>query len=197
MGSRLATIAFCADPEQNGVGMMLRAFFAATIVFWPVAAMAQSCALMPQLADTPLCQTLDSLPQSTPPEPTRSLNVTLSITSDGSATPTIYGHTNLPDGTELEVSLAEADGAMAVSSDAVVAKGGFQAGPFSDRGRELNSGAYSVEITSGDAELQPEAIQAVIGTDGGNMRGSAVVPDPFQPGHRVIDTTFQIAVAVP
>lgn len=126
---------------------------------------------MPQLADTPLCQTLDSIPQPTPPEPAQSLNVVLSITSDGSTTPTVYGHTNLPDGTELEVSLAQAAGTMAGQSDAVVAKAAFQAGPFSDGGRELNSGAYSVEVTSGDAELQPEAIQAVIGTDGGNMRG--------------------------
>ncbi|WP_298281148.1 hypothetical protein [Acidocella sp.] len=174
--------------SANYAYLIVFTFFALT----PRFGRAQDCNTDPILANTPLCEAIEANAAPTTPQPKQSLNVNLFLSDDGSPTPTISGKTNLPDGTELDITLSF-DGTPVGEDSAIVTKGAFKVGPFSDQGRELNSGTYSVEVTSGAAELQPASVQAIIGSDGGSMRGPAVIPNPLEEG-RVIDETFQITI---
>lgn len=90
------------------------------------------------------------------------LNVTLSAKSNGSATPTILGKTNLPDGTNLMFSLENKGIAYHAQTHAVVSGGKFEAGPFSLRGSGLSKGTYTLEVSMSVARVQSTTAQKVI-----------------------------------
>jgi hypothetical protein len=98
------------------------------------------------------------------------------------AWPAIAGTTNLPDGTELQISLetpvlACRPNYRSRESKSVVKNGQFMAGPF-----DLDPGVYTLKIATNLAELQPPEVRAIIGAHGEYLRGRYVKPE-LMPGY--------------
>lgn len=89
--------------------------------------------------------------------------------------PVVVGETNLPDGTEILVSV-EAARDFSGQADAVVKAGRFAAGPFGPEGG-LTDGSYVADATMSIATLQPEAVKKVIGAEGERLKGKLVQRD--------------------
>lgn len=100
--------------------------------------------------------------------------VTMNTTAEGGDMPIIIGQTNLPDGTELIVSLSRRASSYGAQDKTSVRNGSFRAGPFSQHGGALNPGIYDVEVTAGVAWVQPKSVQAIIGKNGEKLDGPLV-----------------------
>jgi hypothetical protein len=99
--------------------------------------------------------------------------------------PVVHGATNLPDGSELIVSLSRPESGYTADSKVTVQDGSFTTERFSAGGEPLNSGIYTIEISMSLAALQPEQVQAVIGDHGQKMTGKFVTTSPV--GEPVFD----------
>ena len=87
----------------------------------------------------------------------------------------ILGHTRLPDGFQLTISLRIPNGMYIGQSHAEVRNGHFKAGPFSQNGTDYPVGlTYVVEVSSPAAMFQPDSVKAVIGAYGQNLAGPFV-----------------------
>lgn len=84
--------------------------------------------------------------------------------------PILFGYTNLPDGTELMLSISSGDRYTA-QDDATVSGGCFVSGSFSDHGGGLSAGTYKASVLMPIPAVQPESVQAVIGENGENLHG--------------------------
>jgi hypothetical protein len=102
------------------------------------------------------------------------LNVTMSAKAEGGDRPTIVGKTNLPNGTELLVEMARSATGYTGQTKVVVQNGIFRAGPFSQGGQGLNSGAYALEILMPIPTMQSDDVVKVIGKQGKNLNGPLV-----------------------
>lgn len=103
--------------------------------------------------------------------------VTMSAKFDGEDKPLVIGATNLPEGTELMVTVQRTEsGYMAQGKTRVVNGGTFRAGPFSQKGAPLNPGTYAVSVSSTIASLQPSSVRSVMGQGGSNLEGPLVKP---------------------
>lgn len=120
------------------------------------------------------------------------LNVTMSVTSDGSDTPTIIGATNLPDGIELMATIGREASSYFAQGKGIVKKGKFFMGPFSKGETGLEPGQYVIEISMPVAGLQPPNTWPIIGNDGENLNGPLVIKSVI--GGRVVEykSTFKI-----
>lgn len=91
----------------------------------------------------------------------------------------VNGKTNLPEGTQLMVSIKDAptDGQTGTGqSKCVVGKGGtFRAGPFG-KGRRNGpfAGRFIADVTVPHAFTQTPEVQAIIGSNGQNLRGPLI-----------------------
>lgn len=116
-------------------------------------------------------------PESEPePEPAKAepIEVTFNIEVTGEeGKPVFVIETNLPDGTELDLSLLWDDLFNYEDQTAVVKDGKAQSEPFTDDGEPL-SGYSAFGITMFPAN-QPESVQAVVGEQGEHLTGSMVV----------------------
>lgn len=96
--------------------------------------------------------------------------VVLTAKVDGGDRPVVVGSTNLPDGTELMVTVARKEIGYMAQDKARVSEGKFQAGPFSRRGAGLSPGNYNLEVLTPYAAVQPAAVRAVMGNKGVALR---------------------------
>jgi hypothetical protein len=102
------------------------------------------------------------------------LNVTMSTKIEGGDKPIVIGKTNLPDGTDLMVSIERNKSAYGGQSKVKVARGEFRAGPFTQKGSAFNPGKYTLKITVPFAPTQPSSVQSLIGDHGQKLQGSLV-----------------------
>lgn len=102
------------------------------------------------------------------------LNVTMSTKIQGGDKPIVLGKTNLPDGTDLMVSIERNKNAYGGQSKVKVSRGEFRVGPFSQKGSAFNPGTYTLKITVPFAPTQPASVQSVIGDHGQKLQGSLV-----------------------
>lgn len=116
--------------------------------------------------------------------PALAFRVTMSAKTEGGDKPTVIGVTNLPDGTELMVTVKRGESGYMAQAKARVSNNGFRAGPFSQQGAPLNPGTYIIEISTPIAAVQPPAVRSVIGQDGSNLEGPLVQASTF--GGKVI-----------
>lgn len=111
--------------------------------------------------------------------PAVAIEPTMDIFIENPLQPIFHGATNLPDGSELMLTLSRPEsGYMAQAKMSVVA-GHFTTEQFSTGQHPLNPGRYKVEVSMSMAELQPKQVQAVIGDQGQRMTGKLVTPSPF------------------
>jgi TPR repeat protein len=143
--------------------------------------------------------------------------VAIEASVSGGARPIITGTTNLPDGTQLVMWLAQpwlpdakerlAAGRTACGNDScaplqtysklpngvgngvVVQNGHFTDGPFTYEGSPLRPGNYVLEILVYSSILQPEDVRSVIGQHGENMAGRLVNGCCF--GHHMTPAEIQ------
>jgi len=84
---------------------------------------------------------------------------------------TVGGTTNLPDGTELLVSLVDSEGIYRPDGKVIVSKGTFRTGPISP---PLNK-ECTLNIISNIAIYQPAKVRSIIGDCGEMLAGNLVV----------------------
>lgn len=89
----------------------------------------------------------------------------------------IVGETDLPSGMELMLGLRRPEIDYWAQDKIVVNNGGFRSEGFSDRGRPLPAAIYEVQVTSPLPRLQPSSVRYVIGEQGQNLSGPAVVQE--------------------
>ncbi len=90
----------------------------------------------------------------------------------------IEGTTNLPDGTELLVSLSN-DSDFRAQANTTVHNSSFKTEQFSNKGEALESGSYNVDVTMPIASVQSEDVQKIIGASSENLKGDLVKDDDF------------------
>lgn len=127
----------------------------------------------------PKAPPIASEPAAPPPDvPALSKGVVLRVEkvtfAQGSRSPVVHGVTNLPDGTELSVSIQSKAGGFPASDDAVVRDRRFFAGPFYPS-EGLPDGVYTVEFLMPVPSTQSKAVQQVIGAEGEHLKGKLVV----------------------
>lgn len=88
--------------------------------------------------------------------------------------PIIYGTTNLPDSTELIVTIYRTESKYMAQDKVVVRNGQFRTVQFSQKSEPLNPGSYSIAISMSLAELQSPEVRKVVGAKGEKMIGALV-----------------------
>lgn len=103
------------------------------------------------------------------------LEPSMSVTTDKSPRPIVFGSTNLPNGTQLTVSLVKQHGGYAGESKVTVVGGHFATEQFTDNDQPLPPGEYFADVQMVLPGLQSDEVQAVVGKLGQNMSGPLVV----------------------
>ncbi|WP_342477803.1 hypothetical protein NYE24_00670 [Paenibacillus sp. FSL H7-0350] len=122
------------------------------------------------------------------------IDVKLDISTDISPenTVTVSGKTNLPSGMELMLALKNTSNNYSAQEKTIVLNGSFTSSSFSDNGNGLKKGAYSLEVTSPTANVQPYHVKELIGENGVNLEGNIVISDPTW-GSTIL-TTKEVAI---
>jgi hypothetical protein len=108
--------------------------------------------------------------------PAEAIEVTMDIFIENPLQPIFHGATNLPDGSELMLTLSRPETLYMAQAKMSVVGGHFTTERFSAEQHSLNAGRYKIEISMSTAQLQPEQVQAVIGDQGQRMTGKFVIP---------------------
>ncbi|WP_146215714.1 hypothetical protein [Pseudomonas sp. RW405] len=104
-------------------------------------------------------------------KPALALEVKMDVHASGGSYPVISGLTNLPDGTELSITLV-VPGEYLGQGKAIVENGRFASEAFSNNGKPLPSGVANLEVNS--VLASSEKVRAVIGEHGEKMTGPHV-----------------------
>jgi hypothetical protein len=99
------------------------------------------------------------------------MQVELTTAVEGELQPTIKGTCNLPDAMKLILRVTRKESGFQFEAPVEVQSGHFQVGPLLQSTGDLNAGLYHVEIMSLPPSDQPEAVRAVIGQTGQELRG--------------------------
>lgn len=100
--------------------------------------------------------------------------LTFTIETNGTRRPRIAGDTNLPNGTDLMISIDSGTTRYNASSKAVVQSGHFQSETFSKDNSDLEAEQYTAEVSIPVALFQSPPVRAVIGEKGEHLKGSLV-----------------------
>lgn len=132
--------------------------------------------------------------------PSETFKVWLEADVSGSSRPIVFGRTNLPPGTKLQVSLKPAYPGCTPNCayawpDTTVHDGKFEMGPFAGK-----PGSYTIIVSTFTNSFSATDVQALLGKRGENMTGDAVRVGPMQdpilliPGERGIYYTKDVVV---
>lgn len=124
--------------------------------------------------------------------PVWALDVTIVTKVEGEAKPVVIGKTSLPDGMELMVTIDRKESSYSGQGKAQVSNGEFRVGPFSQNGAPLNTGTYTIEISSPLSTFQPAHVQAIIGKNGEKLKGRIIKKSKY--GGSVVEykTKFRV-----
>lgn len=111
-------------------------------------------------------------PSPTPTPPTFTVKLIATVDTTGNK-PIVRVETNLPDGFELSFDISRFyDGGFYLAQDKnSVQNGTCESVAFSDKGKPLSPGNYTLEITSPAPRYQPKNVIDVIGDKGQAMDG--------------------------
>lgn len=98
----------------------------------------------------------------------------------------VEGHTNLPDGTELMLSVQR--GPVLGGAKEFVQNGAFQDNIYPNDGKPIPSGTYRVEVSTPLGDIQPAGIKEQLGSNYEAITGPLLVKDEVS-GGRIIDYT--------
>ena len=111
--------------------------------------------------------------------PVIAIEPTMNVFVEGPLRPIFHGSTNLPDASELILTLSRTESGYRAQSKVTVRAGHFATERFSSAGKPLNPGLYRIEVSMSVAAFQPKDVQAVIGDRGQAMTGRLVSVAPF------------------
>lgn len=106
------------------------------------------------------------------------------LKTDGSNRPTVFGETNLPEETELSVTV-RVPGQYGGMANATVHNHRFKAGPFTVNGGPLPPGEAIIDAQTPLPQGQPDSVRQVIGEYGENLRGPLVYTIPGLSGRMI------------
>jgi len=87
----------------------------------------------------------------------------------------VSGETNLPDSTELMISIESKSSRRYKAQDKAKVSGyRFSAGPFSMGNGPLPDGVYKIEVLMPVSDAQPESVKTIIGQNGKKLKGKLV-----------------------
>lgn len=89
----------------------------------------------------------------------------------------LLGVTNLPDGTELMLSVSRAS--VSASQKVSVSGGRFTQDLYPNDGKPIPPGAYEVEVMTPLGDLQPDPVKVQLGSDYEALTGPLLVKDEF------------------
>lgn len=113
------------------------------------------------------------------------INVTLLVKAEGDARPVIFGTTNLPDDVELMITIARKESQYMAQDKVKVKDGAFRSAEFTQKGKSLNPGRYTIEVTMPNAAFQPPNTWPTIGNEGGKLDGPLVKKSPY--GGKIVE----------
>lgn len=103
----------------------------------------------------------------------------------------VAGETNLPDGTELLISLSNESVGFTAQDKAIVSNGKFLAGPLGPKSG-LAAANYVVEVMMPVPSAQPESVQAIVGNEGQYLTGPLVKDSSW--GGKTVEYSFPYTV---
>jgi len=92
----------------------------------------------------------------------------------GDKKPIIIGYTNLPEGTDIMVSVSRKKIGYFGDTKTTVKDGRFQTKHFDASNMALPSGEYKIEISTPLPDFEPESVREIIGKKGENLKGKWV-----------------------
>jgi hypothetical protein len=104
----------------------------------------------------------------------KALEVAIAVSVEGQGMPTIVGVTNLPDDSELLLTLSRRQANYSGQTKATVVRGIFSAGPFGAHGSLLPPGDYEIEVVFPLAFTQPSSVRQVVGQNNEKLKGRLV-----------------------
>jgi len=110
--------------------------------------------------------------------PTLALEARMKVEIDRPARPLVVGETNLPDGTEMLITIRRSDRRMMGQGKATVIRGRFQAGRFSLQGADYLAGAYTVEAYAPATQEDPR-VKRALGAGNEKLSGPLVKDDGY------------------
>ena len=113
------------------------------------------------------------------PSIAHSIEAEIRLRTDGSQTPSVIGFTNLPDETQLLVSLRRKAANYNAQQNVTVQAGQFITDRFSDDGKALPPGDYALEVSMASAGFQSANVQKLIGVNGERLSGPLVEDTKF------------------
>jgi hypothetical protein len=105
----------------------------------------------------------------------------------------IEGETNLPDGTELMLSVQR--GPVVGGDKVAVVDGRFSADIFPKEGKPIPTGPYEVEVSTPLGDLQPGPVKAMLGSNYEALTGPLLVKSMF--GGRIIEYVTKVEFGGP
>lgn len=102
------------------------------------------------------------------------LEPTITVNVETPRRPVVNGQTNLPDDTELMISVRRKESNYWAEDKVKVAGGKFRSQKFSQKGGDLNPGKYSVEVLMPLPGVQSDGVRSVIGEHGEDLIGPLV-----------------------
>jgi len=103
----------------------------------------------------------------------------------------VSGTSNLPDNTELLITVINYKLNYRAQDKTIISNGEFSAGPFGKNG-PLEFGDYSIEVVMPVSSVQPKEVQEIIGDSGQYLKGNGVVDSLF--AGNVVEKTFNYTV---
>lgn len=113
------------------------------------------------------------------------LSAAANKTDDGRAV--VSGETNLPDDTELLISLSSDTTGFRAQDKSIVSNQKFSAGPFGPESG-LSAGNYIVDVIMPIASVQPENVQSIVGNNGQHLTGPLVKDSSW--GGKTVEYSF-------
>jgi hypothetical protein len=95
--------------------------------------------------------------------PAKAMEPTMDIFIENPLQPIFHGATNLPEGSELMLTLSRPESGYVAQAKMSVVAGHFTTEQFSAGHHPLNPGRYKLEVSMSMAGLQPKQVQAIIG----------------------------------
>lgn len=125
---------------------------------------------------------------------TEEAKITAQTTKTDDGRLVVSGSTNLPDGTELLISVSDDTTGFTAQSRTTAKDGGFSGVPLGPKSG-LAPANYTVEVLMPVSTSQPESVQSIIGRDGSNLSGPLV--EAFSWGGKFVKYSFKYTVGSP
>lgn len=116
----------------------------------------------------------------------------ISVSIETPEMPIIHGITNLPDQTEMLITVNRPATAYAAQDKVTVTSGKFVSSRFSNLGKPLSQGEYKINITVAAAIVQPPSVAAAMGEKGSKLSGPLIEHDDLFGATVIYNTIFSV-----